>query len=386
MYITRIQLKNWKNFSEVDVPLTGRVFIVGPNAVGKSNFLDAFRFLRDIAMPDGGLQRAVNVRGGITKIRNLNARQDPEIQICVELSDKVGESPIWKYAIGLRQETRGERRPYLTFEKIWQGEVLLLDRAMGKENETISTLSQTWLEQSSQNEKYKPLRKELQEIMYYHLVPQLLRYPMVYGSKDQEHDPFGQGFLKKINQTPKKTQKHRLNVINDLLSKAVPQIKDLTVEPDDGGKPHLHARYEHWRPNAGKQDETDFSDGTLRLIALLWTIMENKGILLLEEPELSLHNAIVSRLPFLFAQSQKSKKVKRQYIVTSHSETLLSDESISMNDVLRFVPTPKGTVCQVLSQNEQCMEEHKNGVPIAEMVESVTAPPQIRQLRIPGLE
>jgi len=386
MYITRIQLKNWKNFSEVDVPLKGRVFIVGPNAVGKSNFLDAFRFLRDVVVPDGGLQRAINTRGGITKIRNLNARQDPEIQISVELSEKIEEAPAWKYAIGLCQETRGEHRSYLTFEKIWQGEELILDRAVGKNQETISMLSETWLEQSSQNERFKKLRKGLQEIMYYHLVPQLLRYPMVYSGKDLEHDPFGQGFLKKINKTPEKTREKRLKAINDLLSKAVPQIKDLQLTTDEEGKPHLQARCENWRPKAGKQDETDFSDGTLRLIALLWTIMENKGILLLEEPELSLHNAIVSLLPRLFAQSQKSKKVKRQYIVTSHSEMLLSDESISLNDVLRFIPTPHGTDCQVLSRNEQCVEEFKNGVPIAEMVESLTTPSQIGQLIIPGME
>ncbi|MBF2753804.1 MAG: AAA family ATPase, partial [Gammaproteobacteria bacterium AqS3] len=54
MYISRVQLKNWRNFVEVDVPLCPRQFLVGPNASGKSNFLDVFRFLHDIANPDGG--------------------------------------------------------------------------------------------------------------------------------------------------------------------------------------------------------------------------------------------------------------------------------------------------------------------------------------------
>mgnify|MGYP002781015023 CR=1 FL=1 len=41
MRFTRLQLKNWKNFRKVDVELQERVFIVGPNAGGKSNLLDA---------------------------------------------------------------------------------------------------------------------------------------------------------------------------------------------------------------------------------------------------------------------------------------------------------------------------------------------------------
>ncbi|HRX87118.1 MAG TPA: AAA family ATPase, partial [Phycisphaerae bacterium] len=71
MHVSRIHLKNWRNFRSVEAALEQRVFIVGPNASGKSNLLDALRFLRDIAKPGGGLQRAVLDRGGLTKIRCL---------------------------------------------------------------------------------------------------------------------------------------------------------------------------------------------------------------------------------------------------------------------------------------------------------------------------
>ena len=43
MIVSRLILKNWRNFREVDVPLQPRMFIVGPNAVGKSN-LSTFSF------------------------------------------------------------------------------------------------------------------------------------------------------------------------------------------------------------------------------------------------------------------------------------------------------------------------------------------------------
>jgi recombinational DNA repair ATPase RecF len=37
MIVSRLILKNWRNFRSVDVPLRERQFIVGPNASGKSN-------------------------------------------------------------------------------------------------------------------------------------------------------------------------------------------------------------------------------------------------------------------------------------------------------------------------------------------------------------
>jgi len=46
MIISRLILRNWRNFRFIDIDLTDRVFIVGPNASGKSNLLDALRFLK----------------------------------------------------------------------------------------------------------------------------------------------------------------------------------------------------------------------------------------------------------------------------------------------------------------------------------------------------
>jgi predicted ATPase len=73
--ITHLTLNNWRNFSRVDVDLAPRVFLVGPNASGKSNFLDAIRFLRDIVAVGGGFQAAVGApnRGGVARLRCLAA-------------------------------------------------------------------------------------------------------------------------------------------------------------------------------------------------------------------------------------------------------------------------------------------------------------------------
>jgi predicted ATP-dependent endonuclease of OLD family len=40
MYISHIKVRNWKNFKDAEAPLGMRVFLIGPNASGKSNLLD----------------------------------------------------------------------------------------------------------------------------------------------------------------------------------------------------------------------------------------------------------------------------------------------------------------------------------------------------------
>ncbi|MFA5815991.1 MAG: AAA family ATPase [Bacteroidales bacterium] len=80
MIISKIKLVNWKNFKNIEVELSERNFIVGANASGKSNFLDVIRFLRDIVKQAGGLQYAVEQRGGVSKIRCLRDAKYPEYQ------------------------------------------------------------------------------------------------------------------------------------------------------------------------------------------------------------------------------------------------------------------------------------------------------------------
>ena len=116
MLITRLALKNWRNFKAVDVSLRERVFVIGPNASGKSNLLDVLRFLRDVAKPGGGLQRAVAERGGLTKLRCLQARRDPEVSITVELADRVDQPAVWRYTLAFKSEGKGLQRVVVSKE------------------------------------------------------------------------------------------------------------------------------------------------------------------------------------------------------------------------------------------------------------------------------
>ena len=66
-FITRVVLKNYKSIAACDVQLQPLTFLVGRNGSGKSNFLDALRFVADAL--NFSLDHALRDRGGINDVR-----------------------------------------------------------------------------------------------------------------------------------------------------------------------------------------------------------------------------------------------------------------------------------------------------------------------------
>ena len=378
MIVSHISLKNWRNFRSVDVDMGERIFLVGPNACGKSNFLDVLRFLYDIVKQGGGLQKAVNDRGGITKLRCLSAREDPDVKIEIHLTESSGQSPLWKYALGIKQE-RGYRKPCLVYEKVWKENKLLLDRPDENDKKDKIRLTQTHLEQINANQSFREIAKFFDSILYLHLVPQLIRHPDAFLGPGIPGDPFGRSFLERVAKTSERTQKSRLKKIEDALRIAVPQLKKLSLIKDESGIPHLEAIYEHWRPKAGKQREDQFSDGTLRLIGFLWSLLEGDSLLLLEEPELSLNAEIVNKIPSLISKLQKKRK--RQIIMSTHSADLLSDRGIGGEEILLLIPGSDGTEVQVSSSNKEIRYLLEGGLSVGEAVIPHITPKNINDMR-----
>lgn len=363
MKVTRLKLKNWLNFREVDVSLEDRCYLLGPNAAGKSNFLDVFRFLRDVAKPNGGgLQKAVNDRGGIKKLRCLQARRDPVVRIEVHLEDG---STKWVYALAFQSEGKGAQRLIVNEEYVERDDVKQFIRPDVADRKDDLRLTQTYLEQINANKGFRPICDFFAATTYLHLVPQLLRFGDQLAIRNMEDDPFGQGFLERIARAHDRTRVSRLKRIEKTLIAALPQFRELQFIKDDAGKPHLQARYEHWRPNAGWQTEEQFSDGTLRLIGLLWSMMDGDSLLLLEEPELSLNDAIVEKIPLMIDRIQRQSKQRRQVLLSTHSEALLKSP-IDGHGVLLLEPTDKGTRIRLPDSNEMKMLEC--GLTVAEVM------------------
>jgi predicted ATPase len=262
--------------------------------------------------------------------------------------------------------------------------VIILDRPDSDDKVDSLRLTQTGLEQINVNSSFRELYTHFQDIGYIHLIPQLIREPELFFNTNikLDDDSYGFHFLESIVNTSAQQKKHRLKKIEKALKIAVPQLTDLRESRDEKGVPHLEAIYEHWRPNAGKQQEREFSDGTIRLIGLLWSILEGKKIILLEEPELSLHPAIVRKIPQIIHNITKGKGSSTQILLSTHSPDLLSDASISAKEIIMLDIAKEGTRVRTANDIDEVRTMLESGMSPDEVVISFSSPKNAEQLRL----
>jgi len=352
MYISRLKLRNWRNFTKADVTFQETTYLIGPNASGKSNLLDVFRFMRDIVNPKGGgLQQAIASRGGLPKVRSLAARKQPQIELEFELRASLSERgtpPDWKYELWINYEGKGKQRPIILKEEAYASGSQLFSRPDSEDASDPERRTQTHLEQINMNRGFREIASFFEQVLYLHLVPQLLKFSDQLSLRHLESDPFGQGFLEGIAGTLPRTRDFRLRTIEDVLLKVIPNLEQLRfIKDDTTGRPHLEMLYNHWRPNAGWQREDQFSDGTLRLIAILWSLLSSNSMILLEEPELSLHKNVVEQIPdLIYKTRQYRKKSGGQILISTHSDAMLSSKSID-GDFLILTPGVAGEATSI---------------------------------------
>jgi predicted ATPase len=95
MSIRKLIVSNFKSFDRIDVDLPNLGIIIGANASGKSNFIQIFKFLRDISQ--FGLENAISMQGGPEYLLNTKLGSSCELSIEV-ISDKLEQHPPTLFA------------------------------------------------------------------------------------------------------------------------------------------------------------------------------------------------------------------------------------------------------------------------------------------------
>lgn len=380
MRLTHVTVKNWRNFKQADFDLQDRMLVIGPNASGKSNLLDALRFLGQVASPGGGFQNAVASRGGMARLRCLAARYFNKGRVTLRTTIGNDHQPsTWAYEVTFTAEQRGKRRPILYKEVVEREGRSVLTRPTSEDEDDPERMTQTHLEQVNANREFRPIVDYLRSIRYLHLVPHLIRDPERGGERVE--DPYGADFLLRIAETPEKTRLRRLKRINEALRVAVPQLDELALVQDKIGRWHLEARYKHWRPQPALQNERDFSDGTLRLIGLLWSLLDGTksgGPVLLEEPELSLHSSVVRQLPTILSRVRRSGGP--QVLLTTHSNEVLEDDGLGKDEIVILKPGEEGTEAHTAESVPDIQTLLEGGQSLADILLPLTEPDAVQEL------
>lgn len=373
-----LSIKNWKNFNSAEMPIGDRMFIVGANASGKSNLMDVFRFLRDVA--DSGLVKAVESRGGIKKLRYLNARNPNYIEISTDIEEtspnEMGlKKNSWLYTLQFNSTGGGNNTVNISAEFIKRNDEIILDRKYNDEREDYLSRQFTYLEQPAMNVGYRGIYDFFKAISYVNIIPQLIRESHIFVPAVSYEDFYGRNLIDIMADAPERTRKGRLKIIENILRMAVPNFSDLEFVQDERGRPHLQIRYEHFRPHGAFQKEDQFSDGTLRLIGLIWAILSGDGLLLLEEPELYLHTEIIRQLPLFIEKAQRQKNgFTRQTIISSHSFDILNTENVRADEIAVLKPEREATGITMADSIDEVNQMIDAGFTPADAITPVVTP------------
>lgn len=107
MKIRQIEINNFKSFNNITVALGDMNVLIGPNASGKSNFLDSFLFIKDCL--EKGIENACLQRGDIDNILNKRTNKETlSFNISVDFSTVAYESFLYEKSLYLFRPTSFE--------------------------------------------------------------------------------------------------------------------------------------------------------------------------------------------------------------------------------------------------------------------------------------
>ena len=340
-FITRVVLKNYKSIAACDVRLQPLTFLVGRNGAGKSNFLDALRFVSDAL--NSSLGHAIRDRGGINGVRRRSRGHPHHFSIRLEFTSPNGFTGYYAFRIGSGKRERYNEYRVQTEECKLQNEKLLTPEVYFRVDEGIVTntsvevapaasTDRLYLVNASGLPEFHTVYDAFSRMGFYNLNPDKIRDLQAPDSRDVLVRDGG-NLTSVLAQLSPVVKKH----IEEYLEDVVPGVH--AVEVKTLGP---MATLEFRQKIAGDKYPWRFlsnnmSDGTLRALGILVALFQGdhdaqKRVPLvgIEEPEIALHPAAAGVL----LDALRDAAHKTQVITTSHSPDLLEDKHLDVDSIL----------------------------------------------------
>ncbi|AKF04653.1 AAA family ATPase [Sandaracinus amylolyticus] len=369
--LTTLALEGWKSFGAlVELPLARTTLLVGPNASGKSNVLDAIRFLQGIALDlpltdvlrgswDGGRQVWPGIRGAEVEAAHVgagrftlgtawsDASSKIEHGVCVQTRPEValaeealfdGDGRV-RYWFDTHAKTLGERKGLQA-----GGAIAVAIRATGAGGRNVSatySASRSLLGQIEITERVDPrvvenaraVRARLRGITHVEIHPQLMRDPAPLHWKQMGAS--GEHVAAVLHSMSDAQRADLVDWISELCAPRVGAIDFDVVES-------VREVYFFLREQSGARiSARSLSDGTLRFLGILVALLTapEGSLIVLEEPDVGLHPARVHLLAEILESVPRERNI--QVLATTHSPILLahlSDEVLA--NVIAFDRDP----------------------------------------------
>lgn len=366
MRIKEISLSNFKTFEKQSLKLNNFNILIGANASGKSNFVQLFRFLKNIA--NSGLDNAVSMQGGAEYLRNIaiGSKEKFSLKIVSDLKSRfmlgfsIGfETNEITYELIINFNGRKKGFEILRDNIIFKGDVVKIKEEEGlklgqgevsieyikkerkvkcnisvpknvelkKEDVFFDKFLKQYFSENPPNTilegaiPFFPSMKEyFNGISICDFDPKLPKKAVaITGKTELEEDGSNLAItLKNILETKNKRRK-LFNLVNDLL----PFVKEFDIEKIVDKSMHFKAQETYY--GGAFLPASFLSDGTINVTALIVALfIDERPLVIIEEPEKNIHPYLISKLVGLIKEASK----KKQIIITTHNPEVVKHAGI----------------------------------------------------------
>lgn len=365
--VQRVRIRNYKSIGRCDVPLGPFTVLVGRNGAGKSNFLDALRFVSDSLLTS--LDHAIKSRSGTKAVRRQSTGHPHNFAVVLTLG-----LPDWSEAVyGFEVAAKPDGGFWVKEENLRitsaRGETtahyrIVEGRVVKSSHPTMppAVSDRLYLVVAAGLPEFRGAYDALTSMGFYNLNPQSMKELQSPDAGELLHRD-GDNIASVISRLAKDAP-HEKKRCEQYLNKIVSGIVGMdrvqlgpreTVEfrQDVEGSSHP------WRFHAA-----NMSDGTLRalgvLVAVSQLVYPTSRIRLvgIEEPETALHPAASGAL--MDALDEASEHT--QILVTTHSADLLDQMEAAPSGILAVQARKGETFIAPLSEaSKDAIRDHLYG-------------------------
>lgn len=281
--------------------------LIGANGSGKSNFLEAFSFLR--ILQSRGLRNYVMRSGGADKILHFGSKETPSAAFHISF-----EGEARRYEIELTADDNDGLFPSKEFsyrngrsQPVWitghDGEAGIGAWPLGERDYFSSHLDGWRLYHFHDTGPQSPMKK-------------------ISDVNDNRHLRADGANLAAFLYLLRETHAETYDLIRGAVRLAAPFFDDFALEPLAANENKICLEWKH-RGTGAWFNASSLSDGSLRFIALATLLLQPEdlrpSVILLDEPELGLHPYAIELVASLVQQAS----VKTQVILATQSPILL---------------------------------------------------------------
>ena len=333
--VQRVRLRNFRSIQACDVELGNLTVLVGPNASGKSNFLDALQFIRDAL--HFRLDEALRMRDGFAEVCRKSADAPAHFSVRIDLAIRGRSdafSPTAIYAFEFRAAPSGG---YVVQKEVVEhpasadvtgfkrvGDDVQIQSNSGRISQKAPASDDLFLSQSG---LFPEVFDQLRHMIVYAFDPVIMRQPQ----RSEPHE----ALVRDGRNLGGVLRRHPSARVVEYLATIVPGIE--SVEGVHvGGYDTFHVTQRVGGVGSTTFSPAGVSDGTLRALAVLVALLSGSPprdrlprpallpLVAIEEIEAGLHPGAVGIL--WDAMYEASRKC--QVIVSTHSPDLLDRDDL----------------------------------------------------------